>query len=132
MSPLTSYLAKLIGLSLVFVGAALIVRRHDMAAVADALADDSALLFVLGLIALAIGLAMVLAHNIWSGSVIPVLVTIIGWLILVKGLFLLFIPTSMVVSMFEASQFSELAYLYGGISFVLGLCLTYGGFRRSV
>jgi hypothetical protein len=34
---------------------------------------------VMGLISLSAGLAIVLAHNIWSGGVLPVVVTICGW-----------------------------------------------------
>ena len=43
-------------------------------------------MFVLSIIIVAAGLAMVLAHNIWSGGAQAVVVTLVGWLTLIKGL----------------------------------------------
>jgi hypothetical protein len=39
-------------------------------------------LFVVGVIAVAAGLAMVLGHNVWSGGVLPVVITLTGWLLI--------------------------------------------------
>ena len=33
------------------------------------------------------GLALVLGHNVWSGGLQPVLVTIFGWVLLIKPTF---------------------------------------------
>jgi hypothetical protein len=44
----------------------------------------------LGAITLAAGLAMVLAHNIWSGGALVVVVTVVGWITLIKSLLFLF------------------------------------------
>jgi hypothetical protein len=125
----TNYLSKLIGLFSMLIGFAMIARRQDMAAAIDALLHNPTLLLIFGLIALAIGLAMVLAHNIWSGGVLPVVVTVIGWLTLIRGLVLLFVPAAMVANLFEAMHFARLLYLYASISLVLGLYLTVAGFR---
>jgi hypothetical protein len=108
---------------------AMIARRQDMVASVDAMVHNPTLLLIVGLIALALGLAMVLAHNIWSGGVLPVVVTIIGWLILIRGLVLLFLPAATVAGLFEAMHFSRLLYLYASISLVLGIYLTFTGFR---
>jgi hypothetical protein len=37
---------------------------------------------ILGIITLAAGLAMVLAHNIWSGGALVVVITLVGWMAL--------------------------------------------------
>jgi hypothetical protein len=58
----TSYLARFIGLFSILVGLAMIARRSEMIAAVDALIHNPTLLLLLGMIALAIGLAMVLAH----------------------------------------------------------------------
>jgi hypothetical protein len=39
----------------------------------------------------AAGLAIVLGHQVWSGGVLPVLVTAIGWVVLIRGTILLFL-----------------------------------------
>jgi hypothetical protein len=43
-----------------------------------ALISAPALLFVLGMVTLLAGLAVVLAHNVWTGGLTPVLVSVVG------------------------------------------------------
>jgi len=80
-------------------------------------------------ITLAAGLAMVLAHNIWSGGALAVVVTLVGWITLIKSLFFLFLPPEMEAGFFlRQLHYQELFYWYGAVSLVLGVYLTYGGF----
>ena len=88
MSRLTVFLARFIGLFTVLLVVALLVRGS--ATVETAVADGPVML-VYAIISLAVGLAMILGHNVWSGGALPVVVTLVGWLILAKGLMLLFV-----------------------------------------
>lgn len=45
--------------------------------VQTAIADKS-LMFTYAIISLALGLAMILGHNVWSGGALPVVVTLVG------------------------------------------------------
>jgi hypothetical protein len=128
---LTNYLAKLLGLFSILIGLAMIARRQDMVVAVDALVRDPALLLIAGLIVLAIGLAMALAHSRWSGGALPVVVTIIGWLILIRGLLVLFAPAATVAALYEAAHFGRLLYLYASIGLVLGFYLAFAGFRSA-
>ena len=84
MSRLTVFLARFIGLFTVLLIAALLSRGSAMVETAIA---DRPLMLTYGIISLAIGLAMILGHNVWSGGSLPVVVTlVVGWLILAKGL----------------------------------------------
>jgi len=83
MSQLTVFLARLIGLFTILIIAALLL--HGSAMVQAATADKS-VMFTYALISLALGLAMILGHNVWSGGALPVVVTLVGWLIFAKGL----------------------------------------------
>ncbi len=125
----TGYLARLLGLFSILTGLALIGRRQEMVAAVDALTHNPTLLLLVGLIALGIGLALVLAHNVWSGGVRPIVVTLIGWLILLRGLLILFFPASVVATLYEALHFGRLLYLYASIALVLGIYLAMAGFR---
>lgn len=58
------------------------------------------MVFDLGGVMLAAGLAMVLAHNIWSGGALVVVVTLVGWMTLIKSLGFLFLPPEMEVRLF--------------------------------
>ena len=110
---------------------AMFLHRQAMVETAGLLVHDRPLLFILGLITLIAGLAMVLAHNIWSGGALPVVVTLIGWITLIRGLILLLAPPDAVASLFERIGFEEFFDAPMAITFVLGLYLTYMGFRRS-
>jgi len=88
------------------------------------------MIFIVGVITLAAGLAMVLAHNIWSGGALAVIVTLVGWITLIKSLFFLFLPPELEAGFFlRQLHYQELFYVYGAISLVLGIYLTYGGFK---
>jgi hypothetical protein len=46
-------------------------------------------MFFVDIVTVAIGLALVLGHNVWSGGPLAIAVTLMGWATLVKGLALL-------------------------------------------
>jgi hypothetical protein len=43
------------------------------------------LMLIAGSFNLASGLAIVLGHNVWSGGALTVVVTLIGWLVALRG-----------------------------------------------
>jgi uncharacterized membrane protein len=131
MSARTIFLARLIGLFALVQSAAMFVHKQSLVEAATGLVHERPLLLLLGLIALAAGLAMVLAHNVWSGGPLPVIVTLVGWIILARGVLLLLLTPDAVARLFDAFRFGELFYLYAGIALLLGFYLTWAGFRRS-
>jgi amino acid permease len=74
---------------------------------------------------------MVLCHNIWSGGALPVVVTLFGWIILIRGVLILFLSPNAMVGLFEMFRFEEFFYVYVAIPLFLGLYLTYAGFKSS-
>jgi hypothetical protein len=130
MSPRTLFLSKLIGLYCILIGLSMMTRGQATVETVTALLQNSAMTLILGVITLAAGLAMVLAHNIWSGGALVVVVTIVGWMALIKSLFFLFLPPEMEAGVFlERIHYQQFFYMYAAISLVLGLYLTYGGFK---
>jgi hypothetical protein len=129
MSGLTVYLARLIGLFTVLLVAALLIRGS---AVVEAAMADGPLMLTYAMISLALGLAMIFGHNVWSGGALPVVVTLVGWLILAKGLLLLFLTPEPLTRLFERMQYQygEHVYLYLAPALVIGLYLTWAGFTR--
>jgi hypothetical protein len=79
-------------------------------------------------VSLAAGLAMILGHNVWSGGTLPVVVTLVGWLILAKGLLLFFVTPEALTQLLERMQYGEHYSLYIAPSLVIGLYLTWAGF----
>ena len=88
MSRLTVFLARFIGLFAILLVVGLLVRGS---AIIEITVADGPVMLTYAIVSLATGLAMILGHNVWSGGALPVVVTLVGWLILAKGLLLLFL-----------------------------------------
>ncbi len=130
MSSRTIFLSRLIGLYCILVALSMMTRRQATVETVTALLQNPSMMFILGVITLAAGLAMVLAHNIWSGDALVVVVTLVGWGTLIKSLFFLFLPPEMKAGLFlRQFHYQQLFYLYGAFSLVLGVYLTHGGFK---
>ena len=130
MLPRTLFLSRLIGLYYILVALSMITRRQSTLESVPAILRDPSMMFVLGAITLVAGLAMVLAHNIWSGGALTVIVTFVGWMTLIKSLSFLFLSPEVEARFFlQQLHYQELFYVYGGISLALGVYLTYGGFK---
>jgi hypothetical protein len=129
MRPLTIFLSRLIGLLFICISVAMRARRQAFVDIASGVVHDPPLLFILGLITLTVGLAIVLGHNNWSGGILPVVITLIGWITLIRGLFLLLAPRELVASLFEKMNFEKFFDVAFAITLFLGLYLTYMGFR---
>ena len=128
MLPLTIFLAKLLGLYCIILAVTMMARKKSAVATMKAAVRNPPLLLLLELIALIAGLAIVIGHNVWSGGALPVVVTLLGWMMLIRGVGLLALRPEAVVKLFEALRYEELFYLYMGATLILGLYLAYAGF----
>jgi|ERR1700739_4428663 hypothetical protein len=131
MRPATVYLGKLLGLFTLITSFWLLAERQTAVSTIPALLGDRPAMVIFAIIALAGGLAIVLAHNIWSGGVLPILVTLIGWVMVIRGVLFLFLPPEATLHILAAMQFEQFFYVYLGIPFVLGIYLTYLAFTAS-
>ena len=132
MSSCTRFLSKLIGLYCILVSLMMFTHKRATVETAAALLHSTPMLFIVGLITLAVGLALVLVHNVWTGGALPIIVTLVGWLTLLKGLLFLFLSPEGAARFFLGGlHYEHLFYLYCTIAVVLGLYLTYGGFRST-
>ena len=125
------YLGKLLGLFTLITSFWLLAERQTAVSTIPALLGDRPAMVIFAIIALAGGLAIVLAHNIWSGGVLPILVTLIGWVMVIRGVLFLFLPPEATLHILAAMQFEQFFYVYLGIPFVLGIYLTYLAFTAS-
>src|SRR6266567_5324304 len=107
MSPRTVFLARLIGLFALLLSLTELLHKQATVETAAALVRDRPLLFILAMLGLLAGLAIVLTHNIWSGGALPVVVTLLGWALLLRGLVLLLLPHEFIVRLFEMSRFAD-------------------------
>lgn len=96
----------------------MLMHKQSLVATVFRLIQDRPLLLLIGMIASIVGLAMVLGHNVWAGGILPVVVTVIGWTILIRGLLLLFLSQEALASFFEMFHFEDLFYIYAAITLV--------------
>jgi hypothetical protein len=131
MAPRTIFLSKLIGLFCIAFSLSMIAHRQAAVDLMTTLVHDPPLVLLMGMIGLAVGLAIVLGHNIWSGGALTVVVTVVGWVILIRGLLLLLLPPATFVKLFESFHFDQFFLLYLAIPLALGVYLTWGGFGST-
>jgi len=129
MSRLTIFLARYIGLFTVLLVASFLVRGGAMI---ETTANDGPVMLTYAIISLAIGVAMILGHNIWSGGALPVVVTLVGWLILAKGLTLLLVAPETFTLMFRQMHYGAHEYLYLAPALLIGLYLAWAGFTAPM
>jgi len=84
-------IAGLIGPTLIALAAALLINLGSISALAESVSHDPALVLMSGVLSFVAGLAVVRVHNHWAGDW-AVLVTILGWLLLVSGLVRMLFP----------------------------------------
>ncbi|MFT5179723.1 MAG: hypothetical protein ACI9GH_000097 [Candidatus Paceibacteria bacterium] len=124
---LSIFLAKLLGTYMIIKGIALIVRKKEMKGfIADFVSNKTVAMFA-SAFALIIGLAIVIGHNVWTSDW-RVLITIIGWIVLIEGLLMFVLPHKK--GMEWVSNFTKPAWYNLGImiNLFLGIYLALIGY----
>jgi uncharacterized protein YjeT (DUF2065 family) len=120
------FLAQLMGLVFVIVGLATFIKRDFIREAIRDFIDHAGLLFISATFNLTLGLLIILSHNIWELSWRG-LITLLGYLILLRGLLHLFAPSW--VRKIAKNFIRWEAFVYSGvISLALGIYLLYHGF----
>lgn len=122
---LSNYLAEIWGISIVIIALALLIKEKHLKRLFVAVETEQGL-FLWGVIAVITGVAMVLAHNVWIQGW-QVIITIFGWITLIKGIILLFAPeiTKSWTKKMENKQWLPITLT---IAVIFGLIVTYLGF----
>jgi len=94
--------------------------------------NNPGVMMALGILTVAAGLAMVLAHNVWSGGAQTVVVTLVGWAALIKGLAFLILPPGVEGEIIVGwLRNPALFYVCLTPSLLIGIYLTICGFRTK-
>lgn len=124
---LTIYLAKVIGLALIIMGAAIMLRRDYFVPVFATFARERLTRIVMSFIELIAGLALIVGHNVWS-PLPAAIITLFGWMATIEAAAYMLLPDETIekwVAIFNVPAW----YLGGGIfSIVVGVYLAGFGF----
>ena len=122
------FLSRLIGLAALILGAAMLLYQPPLLSAVQLAAQDRSALFMLGAGGVVAGLAIVLTHNVWRQGLCPLVVTVVGWFMLIRGVLMLFVPTGFLIRLAAASHYADYFYLYAAVPLVIGLYLCWHGF----
>lgn len=125
--PLTLYLAKLLGSIMLVLALWMAARKPQVLAIMRGLAADPVSIFWIGVLRVSMGLALMIGHDVWSGGLLPILITLIGWTTFLRGALMLF-AAEKVPAIYEAMGFEKHYGAYVGGSFLLGLYLSIAGY----
>jgi hypothetical protein len=120
-------IAALIGPLLAALGVTILVNRDLFPSIAAQIAQEQGLILLSGILLLLAGLAIVRAHNVWSGGW-RVLVTVLGWLAVVGGLLRMWFPwlAAPIVEALSGGGAPVAPIVVGGLAMLaLGAFLTY-------
>jgi hypothetical protein len=121
------FLARLIGPVMLVVGLAVFANQRGFRDMSEEFMASRALMFLSGLLIMAVGLAIVLTHNIWTADW-RVLITLFGWLTAIGGALRLFAPTFVVEAGRAVLKKSHFTSIAAAIWIVLGLLFCFFGY----
>ena len=132
LPPYTAFIARLVGIYVTVISVVLTAGKGSSVEMISSMVRNPELLFVLGILGMTAGLAIILVHNVWSGGTLPVMVKLVGWIATLKGITLMvFATVGHGSAILNALQYQRFFYLYMGFSAVLGLYLAIAGFRSE-
>ncbi len=120
------FLAKALGLYFFILAIVMFINAQRVRTMMNEIASTP-FMFVTGLMSLIIGILLVLSHNIWAADW-KVIITIIGWLALIKGIVRLIFPEYVFSLIKKFVNNITIYYISNLIMLLLGIYLSYVGF----
>ncbi|MDD5173356.1 MAG: hypothetical protein WC419_00860 [Candidatus Omnitrophota bacterium] len=124
-------LARLIGPYIILIGVALIFNQKTFRKIIEDFPKNPSLVFMAGLFTFVAGLATVLFHNIWVADW-RVIITVFGWLMLIKGVSLVMMPGILFKTTKVYSDNLKLVLIPWGIMILIGIFLVIKGYIIKV
>ena len=128
MGDTTIYLGRLLGLYMVAMSVGMLVNHRRTMAAIDEMSRSGPWVLFSGMVAIAVGLAVVLGHEVWTGGALPVLVSAMGWAALLKGLTLLLVPGERIAAAYKGAGFERHFSVWMVAVLALGLWMTWLAF----
>jgi len=128
MPSLTVFLGRFIGLSCLLMCAVLVARPRTALEAISSMMESPGLVLVTGIFTMAGGAAMVVGHNVWSGGALPLAVTLLGWLTLIKGIALMAMPPRALTAFYRALNYPAWFRSYMAVALAFSAWLTLAAF----
>ncbi|PKL44106.1 MAG: hypothetical protein CVV39_08400 [Planctomycetes bacterium HGW-Planctomycetes-1] len=118
---------QILGITYLAVGIGIIINPDFYKKMITHFTEDAAAIYLGGLAALVIGFLLVSFHNIWVTDW-SVIITIIGWAALIKGLFLITLPKTAIKLCNSFKEMKKLMKVWSTVVIILGVLLCWLGF----
>jgi hypothetical protein len=119
----TVIIAQALGIFFVVMGASMVIRKHATAAALEEAVSNRGYLWMWGLLAVIMGAVIIPLNSVWTSG-LPLIITVVGWLALIKGTFILIFPDA-TVSLYRKINKDVILVLVGVVAFIFGLVLLY-------
>jgi hypothetical protein len=121
-------IAQVLGTVVAVMGLSVIIDRKTVSTALEKTTQDRGFLWLWSFLILTIGAVIVVLNNVWTSG-LPLLITILGWLTIIKGAFLLLLPGPAMALYRKCNKDGVL--IFGGIVvFLLGSVLLYMSFQK--
>jgi hypothetical protein len=127
----TVFLSRLIGLVVLIIAVPMIMDKQSMITTFGVLIEDRGLILLMGMASVVAGAAIVLLHNVWRNGIWPLVVTLVGWVMLLRGILLLFLPNDVLSGLMMTLHLSDYYYAYAAIPLIVGAYLCLRGFTAT-
>ena len=124
------FLAKVLGLYFVLSSIALLIFKDRFKKIFKDVISTPFLINFTGFMGMIFGLLIVVSHNYWVDNW-PTLITLIGWFILLQGIFRVYFPKHFIEWNKKLAQSNSAFVWLGWIFLIIGAYLTYVGFSYS-
>ncbi|MCK5450468.1 MAG: hypothetical protein KAI70_01735 [Candidatus Omnitrophica bacterium] len=91
----TLFFAKILGSLYAIIGIGILFNMKTYLKVMEDFIENAAIVYLCGVAVFVVGMIIVLNHNVWVLNW-PIVITIMGWMAIFKGVFLIVFPDAMV------------------------------------
>ncbi len=125
---LSNFLANIWGFSFIIVALSLLIYQKNIKRLFELLENETNL-FLHGVCSSIVGIAMILTHNLWVSDW-RVIITLLGWVALARGIMLLFMPEMITnhLRKMENNRWIPVALV---VAVIVGCVLIYFGFTAA-
>ncbi len=126
----STFIAQLSGIVFAVLGLSMALNKKWTANAVEEIIKNQGTLWLAGLITVILGALCVVSNNHWTSG-LPLFITVLGWLTLLKGALILLFP-NVSVSYYKKLK-SDKVFVWGGIGvFILAVLLLMAGCSFSL
>lgn len=119
----TVIIAQILGIFFAIAGLSMVVNSKGTHAAIEASVENKGILWLWAMFALLTGAIIVSLNNVWTSGM-PLFVTIIGWIALLKGAFIFIFPDA-AGSLYRKFSSAGLLVFCGIVAIIIGVVLFY-------